>query len=224
MKKEKEITDLDTLYEKALNGITDNKEIDEQLKSTAILSGDNGTFSTNDVLITTQELISEQTDKGLKESYVTTTFASVNLDELRKESNIQPFADRGKEDYDPTGSVKAYSRIYYDITTKDGQTHYAITKVTRGWTSYDAFISFKNTKVKISQTGATKYSGCNAGFCDDQIETKTVSGSTFSYTSPMTSWKPVVNTTYTMIGVKQTATLYDNSSSWNFTFDNILFR
>ena len=136
LKKEKEITDLDILYEKAQNGVSDNKEMDAQLQqnSTAILFGDKGTFSTNDVLSTTQKLTSEQTGEGLEESYVTTTFANVNLDELSKDSIIQPFADHGKEDYDDSKSVKTYSRIYYNKTTNGGLDHYAITKVTGGWT------------------------------------------------------------------------------------------
>lgn len=226
LKKEKEITDLDILYEKARNEISDNKEMDAQLQhnSTAILSGDKGTFSTNDILSTTQKLTSEQTSEGLKESYVTTTFTNVNLDELSKDSIIQPFADHGKEGYDNSKSVKAYSRIYYNTSTNGGLPHYAITKVTGGWISYDAYVSFKNAEVSITQQGTTKYSGCTNGYCNNQIVTKTVSGSTFTYTSPMTSWKPVTKNDFTLIAVKQKATLYDSSSSWVFSFDNNLFR
>lgn len=227
LKKQLEITDLDILYEKAQNGISDNKEMDAQLQqnSTAILSGDKGTFSTNDVLSTTQKLTSEQTGEGLEESYVTTTFANVNFDELSKDSIIQPFAigDQGDDEYDTTVSVKAYSRIYYSTSTKNNVTHYAITKVTGGWISYDAYVSFKNAKVSITQQGTTNYSGCTNGYCKDQTVTNTVSGSTFTYTDPMTSWKPVTKNDYTLIAVKQTATLYDSSSSWGFTFDNNLF-
>jgi hypothetical protein len=226
LKKEKEIKDLDILYEKARNGITDNKEIEAQLSSEVILSGNKGTFSTNDVLSTTQKLTSELTGEGLEESYVTTTFVDVNLDELRKESIIQPFADKGGEGYDPkTISVKAYSRIYYDTSNKDGLTHYAITKVTGGWQSYDAYVSFKNTQVQINQRGHSSYSGCSQGYCNDQTVTKPVSGSTFSYTSPMTSWNPIAKTdNFTLLGTKQTATLYDQSSSWSFSFENFILK
>ncbi|KQL55038.1 hypothetical protein AN964_17020 [Heyndrickxia shackletonii] len=143
LKKEKEITDIDTLYERALNGITDNEEIDGQLNSTVILSGDKGTFSTNDVLSTTQKLTSEQTDESLEESFVTTSFATLDLNNDDNMFNIQATGDKGDDNFDtPSKSVKAYSRIYYTTSTKNSLTHYAITKVTGGWTSYDPYVFF----------------------------------------------------------------------------------
>jgi hypothetical protein len=224
LKKVKEITDLDILYEKALNGITDNKEMEGQLNSTAILSGDKGTFSTNDVLSTTQKLTTEQTVEGIEESFVTTSFVTLDLNNDDTMFNILADYDKGDEKYDPTKSVKAYSRIYYSSSNKDGLTHYAITKVTGGWLSYDPYVSFKNAKVNITQQGKSNY-GCSQYNCSDQTVTNNVSGSTFSYTSPMTSWKPVGLTAGVYyLYTQQTATIYDNSSSWNFTFENRLLQ
>lgn len=138
--------------------------------------------------------------------------------------NIQATGDKGDDNFDtPSKSVKAYSRIYYTTSTKNSLTHYAITKVTGGWTSYDPYVFFKNTNVTIAQQGKTFYTGCSKNLCGEQMTTKSVSGSTFSYTSPMNSWIPIAyHADLFNLFTKQTATLYDSSSSWNFTFENRL--
>lgn len=98
-----------------------------------------------------------------------------------------------------------------------------MTKVTGAWTSVDTYVSFKNTKLNYGQNGPTKYTGCTAGSCTGQNKTLTVGASSFSDPAPA-SWVPITKFgSYSKLGATQTATCYDSSSSWTFTFTNGLF-
>jgi len=139
------ITDMDVLYEKATNGISDIKEgkIVHNAKLTNKEKGQDKeikTYSTTQLQKTTKDSNGNSVD-----TYVTTTFAVVNTSDLEENvSNsssgtmtIQSYdGNKGDSKWDKTGGVKAYSTVYWNNSTYGSLSfvNMAGQTLTGGWT------------------------------------------------------------------------------------------
>ncbi|XZF77795.1 hypothetical protein ACSBO6_09690 [Bacillus sp. AL-1R] len=217
----KETNDKEVLLSRATKGITDNPEIEKNLKSLINISDKNGSvvpLSKSDVKSTTQKLKRVVKENGeVIDSYVTSVFGEASINPNSNPVSALSF-DKGGGALDSTLSVYSFSRLYYNVTSISGRDHYGLTKVTGYWTLQDTSTGIKNTKVKIGQTGISD-AGC--GTCQNQTQDYAV-GTSFSITPPST-WKPVIKGTFNKVGSTLSCTVTEGSQSWNVTFTNNLW-
>ena len=128
----KEITNLEVLEEKAINGISDNKAFPSSLSEGEIISVESEEPYQLETVQTTQKLKSVQTTDEVVDSYATTFFTYVEDKEKSKEKElgltdsflniiagfISPKKVSAGSKYDYTNgassAVKSYSTIYWD--------------------------------------------------------------------------------------------------------------
>ncbi|KNZ68720.1 hypothetical protein Tfer_2715 [Thermincola ferriacetica] len=184
-----EITDINELYNRALNGKTDKITYPK-----AKLKNKEGKPLNVKVYSTTQLLKIEKLKDGKeKKSYVTTTFAVVDEIELsseKKSSNSRVknryFLNDYKyvEKWDPSKGVKAYQTVYWTVTSIGDDDYYDMYKVKGGWTVSSSY-SVQNCKVNIGQNGFY-----NGGYTISQALTKYNVLIIYDYNVPP-EWKPI---------------------------------
>lgn len=218
--KYEEITDLNELYVRALNGISDLPEQKGQTFNSIESQELNSNFETQ-IHSTSQLLEVKEIDGELVETYTTTTFqvsqdATDRIVQQEQDNMIIPFASKIDDAWDKTVGVKAYSTITWNNVYDSSQVkHFDLTKVTGGW-SYDGSGNYilSNRSAIVGQVGPGSF-GSTAG----QSKQVATSSNTYSYTVP-SAWNPVVATKYTSCGVSTNLKITRGSSSWTLPFIN----
>ncbi|MGG4263740.1 hypothetical protein [Peribacillus simplex] len=207
--KKAEIKDLEKLYERAKDNINDRKT---EFNTEAEVTLNNKKIDEEkvDVSSTTQLLEQKEDSSGEIESYyATTTF----VDDFTTQAEAASSGSRNANKWDSSKGVKAYSTVYYNISTQDTVPFHDMTKVTGGWTRDDSSIALSGRKVELGQSGGSK--GCGAV---SQSKSYSPTGNTYSYTPP-SSWCPV-STKVGSIGTNSTVTLKRGGSTWTLKLVN----
>ncbi|MBU7314267.1 hypothetical protein [Paenibacillus oleatilyticus] len=204
-----EIKDLDTLYQKAKNRISDEKVA---LPKVELKNNQTNEVVDLESLSTTQllEVKEDKTSNSTVKRYVTTAFAT-------------PYAAGGsgekpKNAWDSSYAVNAFSTIYWNITVSGGLEYISLTEVKGGWTVGDSKISLDNRLVRIGQTGTTK----DRSHADQKEEhyNYELLNNKFDY-GINSNWVPVrTSQSYTLVGVYTEVKLYRGTSSWELTLSN----
>ncbi|WP_262744665.1 hypothetical protein [Clostridioides difficile] len=202
---EKQVTDMDKLYNMAKNGITDVKSSNEK---GIIKNARTGEFIYVDSISTTQLLEVKQPKNLTSKTYSKTVFFDTNtIKPLRK-------ASISEDGWDKTGGVKASGTVTYTISKGDGAFQYiSVSKVYGNWSIADGQIRVTNRRVHINQTGFI-----SNGLGIKQQQKKEPTSNSFSYNAP-SSWKPVGRDSVQYnCGFESIATLVRGGSSWAFNF------
>ncbi|WP_191567440.1 hypothetical protein [Metabacillus idriensis] len=221
--KYKQVTDLNELYERALNGISDLPEQEEKTFdsfTSTDLSEINSDFETQ-TNSTSQLLKVKNVNGKLVETYATTVFqvsqdATDRIEQEKQDNMIRPFASKSDDKWDSTYGVKAYATITWNNVYDSNQVkHFDLTRVTGGW-SYDGAGGYvlSNRSAIVGQVGPGSF-----GSTSGQSKQVATSSNTYSYTVPA-SWKPVASTKYTSCGVSTNIKISRGSSSWTLPFTN----
>lgn len=211
---DKQITDVDTLYDMSESGISDVVENPNDVAT--VTNQDTGEKETLETMSTTQ-LIEIKQDRGTtEETYVKTTFLKPNEAES---SSIKTRSSISDEKWDKTSGVKAYSTIKYTSSIGDGKfTYLKMSAVSGGWTIQDKQIQITGRYVKMNQYG--RISGQQKGVTN--TTSKNPTSNTFSYSAP-SSWPAVGRGSIgSDFGVGTTANLKRATSKWDLTFYNHL--
>lgn len=134
-------------------------------------------------------------------------------------NSITPLADQGEGGLDSTLSVYSYSKLYYDVTTLRGVSHYKLTKLTGYWTLQEGGLGISNTKVRLNLAGPSD-AGCD-GLCTQSSDH---SVSTSFTVNGKSSWIPVIKSKYNVLSAYMTATISEGSSKWNVKYTHNLFN
>lgn len=204
---EKQVTDINKLYDMAKNGISD---IESPNEKGIITSNETKESKYVDIISTTQLLEVKQSRSVMSKTYAKTIFLdtdSISKNNLRRDSS-------SKSKWDKTGGVKASATVVFTISNGDGKFNYvSISKVSGNWSIADGQIRVTNRKVSINQSGLV--SG-GLGLMQQKKETPT--SNSFSYNAP-SNWKPVgIDSLSYYSGVELSTTLVRGGSSWGFTF------
>ncbi|MGJ3195906.1 hypothetical protein [Peribacillus frigoritolerans] len=220
--KYEQITDLNELYTRALNGISDLssqqddiEKFDLSTKSVEIPELENQSYSTSQLLEV------ENVDGQFIETYATTTFhvaqdITDKIEQQKQDTKIQPSASKNDDKWDSTLGVKAYSTITWsNVYDKNQVKHFKLTKITGGW-SYNGAGNYvlSNRSAIVGQVGPGSF-GSTAG----QSKQMATSSNTYSYSIP-SSWKAVIASKYNTCGVSTKIKITRGSSSWNLPFNN----
>jgi len=214
----KEIKDLNKLYERAENNVTDKKiNIDKLSEEVEVTLNDKEV--SKDVSATTQLLKKTKDSEGNIDAYYTTTTFVDDIPASEEEASSGEVSasatstSRKASKWDSSGGVKAYSTVYYSVTYKDSVPYQDLSKVTGGWSVSDSSISLSNRKVDLGQSGGSLCGGVT------QKKSFTPSGNTFSYPAP-SSWC-AVSSQVGSIGANTSVTLKRGSSStWTLSLPN----
>ncbi|MDE8563289.1 hypothetical protein PNH38_05235 [Anoxybacillus rupiensis] len=233
VEKNKEVTDLNILFENAKRGKSDlNEKQLQKLASKAELKADDkepNSLNLNVETFETSQLLEtrEYEDGSVEKDYAITTFAIAN----EPTNTLSTVSDEGgsqnRYKWDSTLGVKAYSTVYYSIVSDPrGSKHWDITSVSGGWQIEDNTYILSGMKVVIGQNGWSYW----GGIVTAQSVTKYPSSRTYSYTAP-SSWVPVVASgsftpTGSGVGMNSTVTIKrdsaHNTSSWTLSLTNNL--
>ncbi|WP_227482661.1 hypothetical protein [Clostridioides sp. ES-S-0001-03] len=202
---EKQVTDMNKLYDMAKNGITDVKSPNEK----GIIKNERtGESMYVDAISTTQLLEVKQSKDLTSKTYSKTVFLDTDtIKPLRK-------ASISEDGWDKTGGVKASGTVTYTISKGDGAFQYiSVSKVSGNWSIADGQIRVTNRKVYINQTGFV-----SNGLGIKQQQRKDPTSNSFSYNAP-SSWKPVGRDSLQYnCGFESSSTLVRGGSSWSFNF------
>ncbi|MED3793973.1 hypothetical protein AB1L07_11150 [Niallia alba] len=217
----KEITNIEELYERAKNGITDIP-IEEIEKSNILteLEIQKEDTSTNKLQ---KMIISEQEDMEIVEEVSTAQVLRTikNGNTTSQEIALTSFTTLAYgtlEDSatDTTKSVRAYSTITYRTEKINGSNCILMTYTRGGWTILDNSVSISNRKVNFGTSGPSSVNGV----LKNQTSDKAPTTNSFGYSVPNT-WIPIVKDGgYTSCGTTQTVTLKRGSSTWTFKMIN----
>ena len=129
-----------------------------------------------------------------------------------------------KYKWDSSGTLKAYTRVYYNVSAYAGDDYYKITSVTGGY-SYPGGsngVSVKSQSLTFGQTGASKQGGIVT-----QNSTVNISSSSWSKTPP-SSWVEVNESkTPCLVGANYILKLKRGTSSSTWTVEltnNIVYN
>lgn len=204
------ITDIDVLFERARNGITDataptlNQSMTLSSKSLNVPVKEADEEVDVEYYSTSQKVKAVQQGEDVTESYITTSFSV-----LTAGSKYETTPDQSL-------GVVAYSTINYDRTTNGNLYNYKLISVTGGWNPHDSTISLSNRIVRYGITG-NKSGG---GFVNNQSGNVAVSVNAYGFTAP-TSWG-TVETSFMTMGSNSSVTLTRGSSQWVLNhFNNI---
>lgn len=216
------IQDLEVLFDRAINGVTDLDSESHGLKSHAVLEDKITGAKKNIEVFKTTEVIKVQKYKNgsTKKSYATTAFAIVPFEndtvgfkkplellaytgDLRLLAFTSDF-DKGGSNWDPTGGVRAYSRIYWDEYNIGGSTFVGLVGAEGNWQNYDYPQTLVLDKtVLLGQEGWKS----DTHYFNGEIE-YSPPGSSFSYPAP-SSWNTQENAVkesfYDIVGCLTTA-------------------
>ncbi|MDM5358102.1 hypothetical protein QUF78_09355 [Peribacillus sp. ACCC06369] len=220
--KYEQITDLNELYTRALNGVSDLSSQQDDLekfelstKSVEKLELETQSHSTSQLLEV------ENVDGQLVETYATTTFhvaqdITDKIEQQKLDTKIQPFASKKDDKWDSTKGVKAYSTITWsNVFDKNQVKHFKLTKVTGGW-SYNGAGNYvlSNRSAIVGQVGPGSF-----GSTSGQSKQIATGSNTYSYNIP-SSWKAVIASKYNTCGVSTNLKISRGSSSWTLPFQN----
>ncbi|HAJ3957195.1 hypothetical protein WD019_19040 [Fictibacillus sp. Mic-4] len=204
----KEEKDINKLYKKAVNGVSDISVLDPlHNRAKWKLTPENKSAKAKNTDIdqyeTAQILKVEKVGDTEVRNIAVTSFADVGIESISGSQN-------GSK-WDPSYSVKAYSTMYYTQTVKsDGLTYAKVTRGKGGWTNSDPQVYISSKKVILGTTGWP------AG---TQTSTHYPSGSTFDYS---VSFDYVALSAGHAIGVTSSCTLKDTSDTWSLKLNNNL--
>jgi len=233
VEKNKEITDLNILFENAKKRKSDlNEEQLEKLASKAELKANSKKSNSPDPKMetfeTAQLLEVREYESGIvEEDYAVTTFVIVDEPTTTVSAASSEGGSQYRYKWDSTLGVKAYSTVYYRIVSDPrGSRHWDITSVSGGWQVEESTYILSGMKVVVGQNGWSYWGGTVSG----QTITKYPSSRTYSYTVP-DSWVPVVasgsfSPTGSGVGTHSTVTIKRdspyNTSSWTLSLTNNL--
>lgn len=176
-----EITNIDALYERAKNGVTD--EAGDIFKENISVLGK----SDEDIVrsfSTTQKLLVAQKNGEIIEKFKTVTFTVVSKD---NENNIiQPFGNKDEDDWDGAYGIRAYSTVYYTRGSTGNLYNYTLDSVSGGWDNIDKQYNLSGRHVKYGVTGNKVGGGIVATHSD-----KYPTGNSFSYSATSSMAVPV---------------------------------
>ncbi|ATW26327.1 hypothetical protein [Candidatus Formimonas warabiya] len=205
-----EITDVDQLFLRAKNGITDCdvKPFIKNEKAFLRSQGDSKelqTYSTAQVLKETKKQ-----NGSTEKTIAVTTFVIVPLGG----------GSYNDEKPDSTGAVVAYSTRYWStITDSVNNTCYLLTRASGGWRIEDAQVSLSSRKVIYNCNGA----GADGGpAVTTQHVTKTPTSNTFSYSTGFTKYVCHGFDLGFSVGVSTEVKLTRGTANWYLFFDNFI--
>lgn len=224
-----EITDIDTLYERAKEGITDieslpfdnetvlikeeidNEEIKTEELNTMEIDDDKDNEEVLETLSTTQKLKTiVYGDDETVDFYATTVFVDVTEEDLLEVSQEFTAAGEQEDDYNPNGTVRSYSTIYWQDRGSGSTREFRLTSASGGWTRIDSQVSISNRVARLGQTGET-------------AKEYTPTANTFNYSAPSTwNWLNR-NSELNLIGCTTEITITRGTSSWKQVFKNNLY-
>ncbi|PQP83203.1 hypothetical protein C0Q44_00250 [Paenibacillus sp. PCH8] len=212
---EEQITDIDTLIERAKNGITDIP-VNESKRSIISLKSNKSIANTQSLAQSTEtdELVLEEqyeTTQKIKTvqkgNEITETFSTTTIAVLADGSSYQTQPDS-------SGGVVAYSTVTYDKRQQNNLDTYKLIKVSGGWNRHDSSINMNDRWYTFGASG----NSFDGGFAVTQASGKNeTSLNAFQKNAP-SSWKYVVkdNSTFFVFGVTSSITLTRGTSSkWN---------
>lgn len=206
-----EIRDVDKLFERAKNGISDI-ESDKEINGETIQVLKNKEGKKRDVKLyrTTQKLKEIKLENGeIETQFATTVIASVSraYDEKRSDSGS-----------DRSVSVKSSSTLYWSNVTVKGVPSTQHQGASGSWAVQDFNISISNRQVEL---GAVGYS--SESFALNQYHTYDTPNNTFDFPAP-SSFKPVATAKRGFFGVNTKCTVKEISTgdTWSFIFTNKL--
>ncbi|GAA0220975.1 hypothetical protein [Metaclostridioides mangenotii] len=126
---EKQITDVESLYNMGESGISDVAENSNDVAK--VINPETGEEEFLETMSTTQLVEVKQARNESEETYVKTTF----IKEPEPESEvIQTRASKNEDAYDKTGGVRVYSTVTYTTSSGDGKfTYIKMTKMSGGF-------------------------------------------------------------------------------------------
>lgn len=211
-----EITDIDELLERALNGVHEvelnNIELPKyqyKIKSSTLTNSElSEDFNVTNVS-TSQLLKVEKIGDVEIEEFAITTFGLV---EETDNINSAESGNKGEEKWDSSYSVKAYSTIYYSRKKENNIEYAKITKATGGWKISDSTVSITSRKVSVGTSGFPSLT---------QAKDYSPTSNEWSYSSDFKDWK-YVSLQYThYVGATSTATLKSRGGSvWTLQLQN----
>lgn len=209
----REIKDLDVLFERANNGITDVDKYDAK-RDARIINESTGIERPIESVTTTQLLSSEKSQDGtIRNRYVTTSFASVYNDDLNITGGLRSKYDWANEDR--TFSVRAYSTIYWSEVLMPYGNCYELSHVAGGWTILDSQASLSNRRARLAQNGWAP-----GGYKIQRSTWYNVNMSWLRYN--IFNWVPVATASYSEVGAAQTVRIHQQGSTWNFAFGHYI--
>jgi hypothetical protein len=199
-----EITDINVLYEKAKNGETDypvaSASQDQEIKDE-----NNGKTLSVKKSETTQHLKTKKQGDRITNQYATTVFMT---------AATTPHTTYG-EKWDSSIGVKAYHTMYWQEEIINSINTVDMNRVTGSWLISDPYLSVSNQSVRVVQNGYKP---------DGWPVTQEVTRYDFSFDyTDIASWSPLIYGNSGLpaaVGVVQSCTVYDSSSSWSFTFND----
>ncbi|MFC4768560.1 hypothetical protein [Effusibacillus consociatus] len=213
-----EIKDQKSLFERASKGITDLENspfspVGELENTKTKLKEKVKTIST------TQHVKSEKYPNGeVKDAYVTTSFAIIPKHKSQTQNytgsaGLEYDQSQSSGQWDESISVYAYSTIYWNKYNTD---YFDLQKVDGGWSIQDSQMGVKDKRVRLAASGYKDYP---AGYAE-QYKDYYPSGLTYSYFAP-SEWVPINSkATPRVFGMIAYCTIFDYTTSWNFTFKN----
>jgi hypothetical protein len=210
--KAKEITDINLLYERAKNGVTDKK--DDNFKEDVSIMG---AVSENDEIrkfSTTQKLLEVEKNNETTESFKTVSFVVVS--EKHDNGIIRPFGSKDEEQWDGAYGIRAYSTVYYTRSTNGNLYTYTLNSVSGGWDNIDSQYSLSGRHVRYGVSGNRAGGGVVL-----EHEDKYPTGNTFSYTATSAMSYPVESRV--IMGLNSYITIKrGTSSTWELHHQNNL--
>ncbi len=208
---EKQITDVDSLYNMAESGISDVAENSNDVAT--VTNPETGEEEFLETMSTTQLVEVKQARNESEETYVKTTF----IKEPEPESEvIQTRSSKNEGAYDKTGGVRAYSTVTYTTSSGDGKfTYIKMTKMSGGFSIKDSSIQITSRSVKMNQYG--RLSGKQQGVTN--TTSRKPINNTFGYSVP--NWPAVGRGSIGYdTGVGITGNLKRGTYKWSVNFYN----
>jgi hypothetical protein len=208
----KEIKDKETLYKRALKGINEDKK-GAPVPEKAVLKG-NGDSVEIETKTTSQLLERYNKEDGTSvEVYAATTFTEVEGEDLVAASA----SGQSGSTWDSSGGIKAFSTIYYERPSYDGNYYIEIKYATGGWDFYDGNLRVLNRDVRIGASGPTAWGG-SARAVDQRRNYYGVGLDWTAYA--YASWVPVLDNGRTSSGIASYSTISGYGDSWTLNHYN----
>lgn len=228
-------SDLNVLYERALNGISDRTQTEEEQEEQENLqnfsmNSENSFPAVSKINVSTSQLLeTKEVDDQLVKTYETTTFTvlqdkadyqqQLKLDRKNKEiDSIGPLLTLPRENWDKTYGVKSYSTITYSEVYDDNSVrHLKMSRVTGGW-SYNGVgnYSLHSRKFIVGQVGWSRF-----GTTSGQRSEHPWSSNSFIFGVPST-WNAVAPVNASAIGVNTWISITAQGSTWTSHHQSLL--